>query len=65
MTDTPDLTGARRYRETADRPIAGGTWHVLPDRTVVYEAPDGAVRPSMVLAADLEGSPESWVEIVG
>lgn len=56
----PDLTGAVVYVETADRPVAGGSWYVLPGDRVIYRRPSGEyVEPAMVDAATLRSS-STW-----
>lgn len=56
----PDLTGAVVFVETADRPVAGGLWFVLPDDRVIYQRPGGEyVEPAMINAETLRSSP-TW-----
>jgi hypothetical protein len=48
------------YVETADPPIAGGRWFVLPGEKVIYQRPNGEhEHKAMVTAHTLTSSP-SW-----
>ena len=60
MADEPDLTGAERYVETADRPIAGGTWFVLPGDRVIYQRPNGEFVHTPVVAAHTLRTSPTW-----
>jgi len=60
-----DLTGARRFVETAERPVAGGVWYLLPTEppSVAYQRPSGEwVYPAQVTAGALVAG-VSWREI--
>ncbi|MBF6422890.1 hypothetical protein IU436_29785 [Nocardia farcinica] len=54
-----DITNAEVYIETADEPIAGGTWYIQPDDTVIYERPNGE-RVAATIAADTLRSRPAW-----
>lgn len=64
--DVPDLTGAEVYAEAGDRPVAGGRWHVLPDRgdgtgdRVIYQRPDGRFELKAVVNAETLRSSPTW-----
>jgi len=60
MADEPDLTGAERYVESADRPIAGGTWFVLPGDRVIYQRPNGEFVHTPVVAAHTLRTSPTW-----
>ena len=60
---TPDLAAAEVYVEAAERPVAGGTWYVLPDDRVIYQRPNGAFELKPVITADALRSQSTWKKV--
>lgn len=62
--DTPDLTGAEVYVETAERPVAGGRWYVWPNtHKVIYQRPTGNFESKSMVAAHTLRSSASWTRV--
>lgn len=58
--DQPDLIGAVVYVETAEPPVAGGRWYVLPDDTVIYERRPGVFEPPSLIPAAMLRTSRPW-----
>ena len=61
MNPTPDLVGARTFREAA-RPDAVDRWRVVADGTVVYERTPGKFESSIIAASTVIGR-DTWTEV--
>lgn len=58
------LAAAEVFVEAADRPIAGGRWHIVPGEVVWYERPSGEFNRAVIAAHTLRSSP-TWRPLAG